>query len=242
MSLISIRNLVKKYEENYVLAGIDLDIESGEVKVIMGPSGCGKTTLVMCLNRLVEPDSGDIYIHGENIMAPGVDIQQLRKKFGFVFQSFALYRHLTVRENITLGLRKLCGMSRQQASERAMHELARFEMAVHAEKLPKQLSGGQKQRVALARALSMDPEILIFDEPTSALDPIMTREVASLINRLHGGVTLVCVTHDVLLAEQISDKVTFLDKGMVRAQGSIQALKQQQQESIRDFFGRYGNV
>lgn len=242
MSLISIRKLVKKYEDNYVLAGIDLEIESGEVKVIMGPSGCGKTTLIMCLNRLVEPDSGEIYLHGKNIMDPEVNIQHLRKKIGFVFQSFALYRHLTVRENITLGLRKLCGMNRLQANERAMHELARFEMVVHADKLPKQLSGGQKQRVALARSLSMDPEVLIFDEPTSALDPIMTREVASLINGLHGSVTLVCVTHDVLLAEQISDNVVFLDKGIVWAEGSIQALKQQQLVSIRDFFGHYGHV
>ncbi len=239
MPLIEIRNLEKQFNRNTVLGGINLDIDKGDIKVIMGPSGCGKTTLIMCINRLIEPSAGSIYFHGVDITNADTNIRALRKRIGFVFQNFALYRHLSVLDNVTLALRKLNGLNRVEANEKAMHELANFEMASHFDKYPSQLSGGQKQRVALARALVMEPEVLIVDEPTSALDPVMTREVAKLINKLRDeNITLVCVTHDVPMAEHISDSVIFMEKGIIRAEGNIQhTLRRHADSSIRDFFG-----
>ncbi|QKQ26449.1 amino acid ABC transporter ATP-binding protein [Candidatus Reidiella endopervernicosa] len=214
MALIEIRDLVKKFDQQITLDGINLDVVEGEVKVVMGPSGCGKSTLLRCINRLVEFDSGTIHVRGKNICDSDVDVRALRQSIGFVFQQFALYRHLTVMDNVTLGLRKLRGMRRAEAEEKAMHELVRLDMAEHRDKYPSQISGGQKQRVALARALAMDPAVVVLDEPTSALDPVMSREVGQLIERLNSeNVTMLCVTHDLRLASAIAERVTFLDKG-----------------------------
>jgi polar amino acid transport system ATP-binding protein len=242
MALIEIRGLVKRYDGRTVLDGIDLDVREGDVKVVMGPSGCGKSTLLRCLNRLVEPTSGSIRVHGREVTGPGVDVRALRQSIGFVFQQFALYRHLTVLENVTLALRKLRGLRRAEADERAMHELARLDLAPHRDKYPSQLSGGQKQRAAIARALAMDPAVLLLDEPTSALDPVLTREVVVLINRLYlDNVTMVCVTHDLFLARYVSDRVVFLDAGRVRAEDTIENLSREQDDPhIRAFFGREG--
>lgn len=242
MALIEIRKLVKTFGERDVLSGIDLDINEGDVKVVMGPSGCGKTTLLRCLNRLVEPTSGSIRLRGQEVTGAGVDVRALRQSIGFVFQQFALYRHLTVRDNVTLALRKLRGMSRTAADARAMHELARLDLAGHADAYPAQLSGGQKQRAAIARALAMDPAVLLLDEPTSALDPVLTREVCALINRLYlDNVTMVCVTHDLYLARYISDRVVFLDAGVIRAEDTIENLSRNRDDpKIRSFFGREG--
>lgn len=241
MALIEVRKLSKHFHGKSVLSDIDFDVHSGCTKVVMGPSGCGKTTLIMCLIRLVEPSAGAIYFHGADITRPEADLRALRLKIGFVFQNFALYRHLTALDNITLGLRKLKGMKRMEAREKALHELARFDMAAHAGSYPMQLSGGQKQRVALARALAMDPEVLIFDEPTSALDPVMTREVAGIITRLQDEkITMICVTHDVALADRISDQLVFLDQGMVKAEGSVLHFARDHADpAIRDFFARH---
>jgi len=242
MALIEIRDLVKRYDERTVLDGVDLDVEEGDVKVIMGPSGCGKSTLLRCLNRLVEPTSGSIRVRGQEVTGPGVDGRALRQSIGFVFQQFALYRHLTVLENVTLALRKLRGLRRAEADERAMHELARLDLAAHRDKYPSQISGGQKQRAAIARALAMDPAVILLDEPTSALDPVLTREVVVLINRLYlDNVTLICVTHDLFLARYISDRVVFLDAGRVRAEDTIENLSRNQDDPhLRSFFGREG--
>jgi len=239
MALIEIRDLVKKFDGQAVLAGVNLDVIEGEVKVVMGPSGCGKSTLLRCINRLVEPCSGTIHFRGQNITGPDVDVRALRQSIGFVFQQFALYRHLTVLDNVTLGLRKLRGMHRAEAEEKALHELARLDMAEHRDKYPAHISGGQKQRVALARALAMDPAVVVLDEPTSALDPVMSREVAQLIARLHReNVTMLCVTHDLLLASSIADRVTFLDKGVVRVEDNIAHLSNHHpDEQVRAFFG-----
>lgn len=222
-----------------MLSGVNLEIENGDIKVLMGSSGCGKTTLIRCLNKLVEPTSGSIYFHGKNITVPNVDVRALRQNIGFVFQNFALYRHLSVLDNVTLGLKVLRKMCRLDAKNKAMYELSKLDMSSHSDKYPSQLSGGQKQRVALARALAMDPDVIVFDEPTSALDPIMTREVAFLINQLRNQkVTILCVTHDVALASQISDKVVFLSQGKVMAEGSLEYLsKTHPNPLIRDFFG-----
>ncbi|MFA7243416.1 MAG: amino acid ABC transporter ATP-binding protein [Sulfuricellaceae bacterium] len=239
MALIEIRDLVKKFDAQTVLAGINLDVSEGDVKVVMGPSGCGKSTLLRCINRLVEPCSGTIHIRGNDITGIDVDVRALRQSIGFVFQQFALYRHLTVLDNVTLGLRKLRGMRRAEAEVKALHELARLDMAEHRDKYPAHISGGQKQRVALARALAMDPTVVVLDEPTSALDPVMSREVAQLIDRLHReNVTMLCVTHDLVLAGAIADRVTFLDQGIIRAEDTIAHLSNNHQdEQIRAFFG-----
>jgi polar amino acid transport system ATP-binding protein len=242
MALIEIRGLVKSYDGRTVLDGVDLDVEEGDVKVVMGPSGCGKSTLLRCLNRLVEPTSGSIRLRGQEVTGPGVDVRALRQSIGFVFQQFALYRHLTVLENVTLALRKLRGLRRAEADERAMHELARLDLTPHRDKYPSQISGGQKQRAAIARALAMDPAVILLDEPTSALDPVLTREVVVLINRLFlDNVTMLCVTHDLFLARHISDRVVFLDAGRVRAEDSIENLSRNLDDPhIRSFFGREG--
>ena len=239
MALIEIRDLVKKYDNHLVLNHINLDVFDGDIKVIMGPSGCGKSTLLRCLNRLVEPSSGSINFRGKNIMDADVDIRELRQSIGFVFQQFALFRHLSVLENVTLGLRKLRGMSVIEANDKAHFELSRLGMSQHHAKYPGQLSGGQKQRVALARALAMDPAVVVFDEPTSALDPVMTREVAEVINQLHkDAITMICVTHDLQLASQISDKVVFLDKGVIVAEESIHVFSAHHSDKkVRNFFG-----
>jgi polar amino acid transport system ATP-binding protein len=237
--LIEIRQLVKRFGDHTVLNGIDLELFAGDIKVVMGPSGCGKSTLLRCLNRLVEPTSGVIRFKGADITAPGIDVRALRQSIGFVFQQFALYRHLTVLDNVTLGLRKLRGLRRADAEQKALHELERLEMAGHRDKYPAQISGGQKQRVAIARALAMDPAMVVFDEPTSALDPVMSREVAALIERLHREqVTMLCVTHDLVLAENIADEVIFLDQGVIRAQDSIASLASHHADpKVRAFFG-----
>ena len=236
--LIQVRNLVKQFDAQTVLNGVDLDIVEGDLRVIMGPSGCGKSTLLRCFNRLVEPTSGSIVFKGQNIMDADVDVRALRQSIGFVFQQFALYRHLDVVANITLALRKLKGMGKVAAEEKAMYELERFDMAAHRKKYPAQLSGGQMQRVAIARALAMDPAILVLDEPTSALDPVMSREVGDLIQTLHHDqITMVLVTHDLTLAEHIAPEVSFLDQGKIMARDSIANLSAEHQPAvIRSFF------
>ncbi|HQR83339.1 amino acid ABC transporter ATP-binding protein [Polynucleobacter sp. es-EL-1] len=238
MALIQVRDLVKKFGDQTVLSNINLDLQEGDVRVLMGASGSGKSTLLRCLNRLVEPTSGSIVFRGKEVLGPGVDVKELRKQIGFVFQQFALYSHLNVLDNVALGLRKLQGMSKLEAKERALHELSHFDMTSHQDKYPAQLSGGQKQRVAIARALAMDPAVLVLDEPTSALDPVMSRDVADLINHLHGeGITMICVTHDLNLASNIADTVMFLDRGVIRADDRIEVLSQHPDPEIQSFFG-----
>ncbi|WP_062308424.1 amino acid ABC transporter ATP-binding protein [Polynucleobacter sinensis] len=238
MALIQVRDLVKNFDGQTVLSNINLDLKEGDVRVLMGASGSGKSTLLRCLNRLVEPTSGSIVFRGQEVLGPGVDVKQLRKQIGFVFQQFALYSHLNVLDNVSLGLRKLHGMGKVEAKERALHELSHFDMTAHQDKYPSQLSGGQKQRVAIARALAMDPAVLVLDEPTSALDPVMSRDVGDLINRLHReGTSMICVTHDLSLARNIADTVMFLDRGVIRADDRIDVLSKDSDPEIQAFFG-----
>jgi polar amino acid transport system ATP-binding protein len=237
VALIQVRDLVKEFDGQTVLSKINLDLQEGDVRVLMGASGSGKSTLLRCLNRLVEPTSGSIIFRGKEVLDPKVDVRELRKQIGFVFQQFALYSHLTVLDNVSLGLSKLHKMGKVEAKERALLELSHFEMTSHQDKYPSQLSGGQKQRVAIARALAMDPAVLVLDEPTSALDPVMSRDVADLINRLHSeGITMICVTHDLNLARNIADTVMFLDHGVIRADDRIEVLSQHSDPVIKAFF------
>lgn len=237
MPILEVSNLVKSYGERSVLDGVSLTLEEGETKVIMGPSGCGKSTLLRCLNRLIEPTSGTIMFDGEDVTGPGVDVRALRSRIGFVFQNFALYRHMSALDNVSLALRQLKKMPRREAEERALHELDRMDMAEKRDAYPASLSGGQSQRVAIARALAMDPKVLFFDEPTSALDPIMVREVVMLINRLFlDNVTILCVTHDLGLAKYISDSVVFLDRGKVHAEDLVENLLARKSDPVIDEF------
>jgi polar amino acid transport system ATP-binding protein len=240
MALLTVRNLVMEYEGKAVLQGIDLDLDEGQLKVVMGPSGCGKSTLLRCLNRLVTPTSGQVIFRGEDVTRPDTDVRALRQRIGFVFQNFALYRHLTTLENVTLGLRKLRGLPAAGATARAKHELRRMDMVEHDHKYPAQLSGGQKQRVAIARALAMDPAVLFFDEPTSALDPLMSREITNVINQLHrDSVTMLCVTHDLSLARSVGGRVLFLDRGVIQAEGDAEQLFGDHEDPrIRAFFSQ----
>jgi polar amino acid transport system ATP-binding protein len=240
MSLIQVRDLKKVFGEQVVLSDINFDVHDGQVRVLMGASGSGKSTLLQCLNRLQDPTSGSIIFRGKEVAGPDVDVRALRKQIGFVFQQFALYSHLTVLENVTLALKILEGMKKPEANEKALATLEKFDMTMHQHKYPAQLSGGQQQRVAIARALAMDPAVLVLDEPTSALDPIMSRDVADLINRLHkSGITMLCVTHDLSLAQNISDTVMFLDKGVIRADDKISVLASDKSDpEIQSFFGK----
>jgi polar amino acid transport system ATP-binding protein len=244
VALIELQDVVKRFDERAVLAGVNLAVNEGDVKVVMGPSGCGKSTLLRCINRLVEPTSGSIRFRGQEVTGPGVDVRALRQGIGFVFQQFALYRHLSVIDNVTLALRKLRGMSRVEAESRAMHELNRLGLSAQRDRYPSQISGGQKQRAAIARALAMDPAVVLFDEPTSALDPLMSREVASVIQMLHRDrVTMLCVTHDLNLASEIAERVVFLDQGVVRSEDTIERLSTQHDDArVREFFRREGST
>jgi len=239
MSLIQVRSLKKVFGEQVVLSDINFDVQDGQARVLMGASGSGKSTILHCINRLEDPTSGSIVFRGKEVAGPGVDVRALRKQIGFVFQQFALYSHLTVLENVSLALKVLEGMKKPEADEKALATLEKFDMATQQHKYPAQLSGGQQQRVAIARALAMDPAVLVLDEPTSALDPIMSRDVADLINRLHDtGITMLCVTHDLALAQNISDTVMFLDKGVIRADEKISILASDTSDpDIQAFFG-----
>jgi polar amino acid transport system ATP-binding protein len=240
MAILQAIGLVKRFDDHVVLNGVDLTIETGGTLVIMGPSGCGKTTLIRCLNLLERPDGGQLLFHGESMLSKAIDIRLYRRKIGFVFQHFALYSHLSALDNITLALRKLQGLGREQANELARRELAYFDLSAHEHKFPAQLSGGQKQRVALARALVMQPEIVILDEPTSALDPLMSQEVSLLIKKLEArNITTVCVTHDIAFADQISQNVVFMFQGKIIAQGSVADLaKASAIPEMNWFFGK----
>ena len=239
-NILSIRNLTKRFGEQQILRGVSMDVTPGEIKVIMGPSGCGKSTLLRCVNRLTEPSSGSIHFAGQDITRPDTDVRWLRQQIGLVFQQFALFRHLNALDNVSLALRKILQMSKAEAEQKALHELARFDMADHARKFPSELSGGQKQRVAIARCLAMDPKVLLMDEPTSALDPVKSREVSHLLATLNkDGRTVICVTHDLTLAATLSEKVIFIHDGLIKAHDSVHSLAARTDDPIfREFFGQ----
>ena len=219
--MIEVKDLHKYFGDLEVLRGITETIEEKEVVCVIGPSGSGKSTFLRCLNLLEEPTSGEIYLDGEKINDDNVNIDEIREKLGMVFQSFNLFPHMTVMDNITLAPLKVKGMSKEEAEAKAKELLAVVGLDDKATAYPASLSGGQKQRVAIARALAMDPEVMLFDEPTSALDPEMVGEVLAVMKDLaNNGMTMVIVTHEMGFAREVADRVLFIDQGIIMEQGS----------------------
>ena len=238
--MIEIKHLRKEFEGTTPLEDINLTINDGDVIAVIGPSGAGKSTFLRCVNLLEEPTSGQIIVDGEDIMEKGCDINRVRKKMGMVFQSFNLFGHLTVIENIMKPQMTLLGRTKQEAYDRAMELLYTVGLAAKALNYPSELSGGQQQRIAIARTLAMDPEIILFDEPTSALDPSMIGEVQSVIRMLaKEGHTMMIVTHEMDFARKISNRVLFMADGGIYEEGTPkQIFDHPQKEKTKKFIQR----
>jgi polar amino acid transport system ATP-binding protein len=230
--VIRVERLRKSFGANVVLREVSLDVAAGETVVIIGASGSGKTTLLRCLNRLEEPSGGAVWLDGQSVggthasgtgkWRPASEKQaaEQRSQFGFVFQRFNLFPHLTARDNVAIGLEKVRGMSRVKALAQAETELARVHLSDHADKRPSALSGGQQQRVAIARALAMKPRVMLFDEPTSALDPELVQEVLDVMKELaRDGMTMVVVTHEMSFARDVADRVIYMEDGVIAEEG-----------------------
>jgi polar amino acid transport system ATP-binding protein len=220
---VATRGVHLSFGSNHVLRGVDLDVAAASTTCVIGPSGSGKSTLLRVVNRLLEPDQGDVLLDGRSVLADDPD--QLRQRVGMVFQHFNLFPHKTVRDNLTLGLTRLKGLSRDEARERALVQLERVGLGHKADVRPGTLSGGQQQRVAIARALAMDPQVMLFDEATSALDPELVKGVlATMADLATGGMTMLVVTHEMGFARSVADQVLFMDRGVVVESGSPDTL------------------
>ena len=238
MKIISIKNLKKNYGSNHVLKDIDIDIEEGEVVVIVGSSGSGKSTFLRCLNLLEEPTSGEIIVDGVKITDKKTDLNKLRREVGMVFQQFNLFPNYSVIENIKLAPKKLRKVSDRAITKKARELLNDVGLLNKAKAMPNSLSGGQKQRVAIARALEMEPKIILFDEPTSALDPEMIGEVLDVIREVaEKGMTMVIVTHEMKFAREVGTRMIFLDKGVIIEDGKpSEVMDNPKTERARQFF------
>jgi polar amino acid transport system ATP-binding protein len=222
--MIRFSKVNKFYGAHHVLTDVSAQVSKGEVVVICGPSGSGKSTLIRTINRLEEIQSGAIELNGQDVHSPKLNVNQFRSQVGFVFQSFNLFPHLSVLENICLAPMKVRGLSKANAREHAAGLLARVGLAHKAQAYPPNLSGGQQQRVAIARALAMEPPVMLFDEPTSALDPEMVGEVLNVMKSLaKDGMTMVCVTHEMGFAREVSDRVWFMDNGRILEEAEPEA-------------------
>lgn len=214
--MIKIKNIKKTFGKNEVLKNIDLDINKGEIVVILGPSGSGKSTLLRCINLLENPQKGEIIFNNENILDKKSDINKVRQNIGMVFQNFNLFPNMTVLENIILAPIKVKNIKKEDAIEDVLYLLDRVGLIDKQNEYPQNLSGGQKQRIAIARTLAMKPEVILFDEPTSALDPEMVKEVLDVMTELaKEGMTMVVVTHEIGFAKEIATKVVFMDEGNI---------------------------
>jgi polar amino acid transport system ATP-binding protein len=217
---LEIEGLHKSFGTTEVLKGVSLSVAEHEVVCLIGASGSGKSTLLRCVNLLEPIDAGRIVVEGEEVTAPGVDVNRVRRGIGIVFQAFNLFPHMTVLANVTLGPRKVLGFSRAQAEAEALELLQRFGLAVRRDEYPDRLSGGQQQRVAIIRALAMKPKLLLLDEVTSALDPELVGEVLQVVRELaEGGMTMVVATHEMAFARELAHRVYFLDGGRILEQG-----------------------
>lgn len=219
--IIEISRLKKAFGENSVLKDISFSVEKGDVISIIGPSGSGKSTLLRCVNFLETPSGGEIFFHGKPVDNKELKLTDYRARVGMVFQSFNLFDNMTVLKNCTAGQKIVLKRSEEEAKKIALENLSKVGMSAYVNARPKQLSGGQKQRVAIARALCMNPEVILFDEPTSALDPEMVDEVLAVIKSLaESGITMIIVTHEMAFARDVSNKVIFMDGGVIEEQGS----------------------
>ena len=238
--LIKVEGLKKAFGKNLVLNGIDIEINRGDVVVIIGPSGSGKSTFLRTLNLLEQPTDGHIYFDGKDITDSKSNINLHRQKVGMVFQQFNLFPNMTILRNLTIGPMKLLKQSRAEAEANAMKLLERVGLADRAYAYPSQLSGGQKQRVAIVRALCMNPEVMLFDEPTSALDPEMVGEVLDVMKSLaKAGMTMAVVTHEMGFAREVGNRVIFIDDGQIIEQGTPNELfDNPQNPRLKDFLGK----
>ena len=235
--VLSIRDLQKIYPGGvHAVKGVSFEVHEGESVAVIGSSGSGKSTVLRCINRLIEPTEGIIELRGEQINTPVADVNEVRSRIGMVFQSFELFSHLKVLDNITLGLRHVRGMSKSKAEEVALEVLERVDMLDRIEAYPGNLSGGQKQRVAIARALAMKPEVILFDEPTSALDPELIGSVLKTIRGLSDeGMTMLIVTHEINFARDVADRIVYLDNGQVAEEGPSSIINEPKTERLQKF-------
>jgi ABC-type polar amino acid transport system ATPase subunit len=237
---IEFRGVNKLFGQHHVLVDVDLTVEAGEVIVVCGPSGSGKSTLIRCVNRLEPTQKGEIVVHGQSVTAVGADLVKLRTEVGMVFQSFNLFPHMTVLQNIMLAPRKVKGLAGAEAERIARTLLDRVRIPDRADYYPANLSGGQQQRVAIARALAMQPRIMLFDEPTSALDPEMINEVLDVMTDLaREGMTMMVVTHEMGFARRVASRVVFMDYGrIVEVQKPEAFFAAPQSERAKDFLSK----
>ena len=243
-AIVEVKDVHKSYGKNEVLKGISLDVEEGEVVVMIGPSGSGKSTFLRSLNKLEEINSGQIKINGWDLVDPKNKIDKTRETIGMVFQHFNLFPHLTVLQNMMLAPVEVAGQTNAEAEETARALLARVGLADKADVKPNTLSGGQKQRVAIARALAMNPKIMLFDEPTSALDPEMVGDVLGVMKELaEEGMTMIVVTHEMGFAKQVADRVVFFADGYIREEGTPEEVfNNPQDDRTKEFLDKVLNV
>lgn len=238
--MIKVVNLKKSFGPKNVLKGVSVEINRGEVLTVIGPSGSGKSTFLRCLNLLEEADSGEIYLDGHVITGEGIDHDKVRAKMGMVFQSFNLFPHKTALENVTLAPIKVLGMDKTLAEDKGYELLKKMGLSDKKDAYPNSLSGGQKQRVAIARALAMNPEVMLFDEATSALDPEMVGDVLNVMKELaNEGMTMVVVTHEMGFAKEVSDKILFMDDGIIEDMGDPEYIfNETTNERTREFLSK----
>lgn len=238
--VIQVKQLKKNFGSLEVLKGVDMEIDRGEVVVVIGPSGSGKSTFLRCLNLLEKPTDGDILFHGKSILRKDMKIDKYREKFGMVFQLFNLFENLSVLDNVTIGPRRVKKVPKEEAEKKAMELLRRVGLEDKAESYPSQLSRGQKQRVAIARTLAMEPEVILFDEATSALDPEMVGEVLQIMRQLaEEGMTMVVVTHEMGFAREVGDRVVFMDGGYIVEEGKPKdIILNPQHQRTKDFLSK----
>ena len=235
--VLNVQNLEKTYVGGvHAVRGVSFEVNKGESLAIIGSSGSGKSTVLRCINRLIEPTKGVIKLRGEQINTPAVDINEVRSRIGMVFQSFELFSHLRVIDNVSLGLIHVRGMSKDEANREASDVLEKVDMLDRVDAYPGNLSGGQKQRVAIARALAMKPEVMLFDEPTSALDPELIGSVLETIRGLaEEGMTMVVVTHEIGFARDVAKRVIYMDEGLVAEEGPSKIIDEPRTERLMEF-------
>ena len=243
MAILQVKHLSKSFGSNVVLRDIDFSVSKGDVISIIGASGSGKSTLLRCINLLETPTHGEIWYDGKNVADRKVKPHEYRSHVGMVFQSFNLFNNMTVLKNCMVGQMKVLGRNKEEARETALYYLQKVGMAPYINAKPRQISGGQKQRVAIARALAMDPEVLLFDEPTSALDPEMVGEVLNVMQSLaQEGMTMLVVTHEMAFARDVSNRVVYMNQGVICEEGTPDAvLGNPQKKETQDFLARFRN-